>query len=449
MVRSITLNHITKIEGHAKLNLGIDKGKVTTCELSATEGSRYFEGIVKGRKYFEAHEITSRICGICSCAHVVAALTAIEDALGIQISEQARDLRILITLGERIRSHATHLYFLALPDYLGCESALAMAPRYKKELQNALQLMKAGNSLIQMLGARDIHPVSATPGGWLKTPSKGQIDEAKERLFGAMPSAIKTCELFFSFPAPAFESSSDWFSLSNKDEYAVLDGNFCSAKNSFERHRYRDFLKEFHEERSTANFVTKQGKRYMVGALARLNNNSAQLLPKAKSILFKSKISLPCRNPYLQNSAQAIEIVHCIEHAISILERLDGRPMDIPPITPRAGRGVGAIEVPRGTLWHEYELDGTGTITYANIITPTAQNLLSIQEDIREIVPSLLSRSPQKEELILSIEKLIRSYDPCFSCSAHFLEVNWEEAKRNGTRVSGKTDKNQNYRKQH
>src|SRR3989344_6677867 len=169
-MKSITLNHITKIEGHAKLSLGIERNKVTKCELSAVEGSRYFEGLVRGRRFNEAHEITSRICGICSSAHVIAAISAVEDALEYKPTKQTIDLRLLMTLGERIRSHATHLYFLALPDYLGYESALAMANKYKPQLQNALNLMKAGNTIIKTIGARDLHPVSATVGGWLKLP---------------------------------------------------------------------------------------------------------------------------------------------------------------------------------------------------------------------------------------------------------------------------------------
>jgi len=148
MGKSITLNHITKIEGHAKLTLGIDNGKVNQCTLSSIEGARLFEGIVVGRKYFEAHEMTSRICGICSCAHVIAAINAIEDALKYTPTEQTTTLRVLLTLGERIRSHATHLYFLALPDYLGYESALAMASKYKPQLKDALSMMKIGNHII-------------------------------------------------------------------------------------------------------------------------------------------------------------------------------------------------------------------------------------------------------------------------------------------------------------
>ncbi|MFH1916217.1 MAG: Ni/Fe hydrogenase subunit alpha [Nanoarchaeota archaeon] len=421
--REITLNHITKIEGHASLNLRIEGGKVTRCELSAVEGSRYFEGIVKGRQYFEAHEMTSRICGICSCAHVVAAISAIEDALGFTPSEQTKQLRILMTLGERIRSHATHLYFLALPDYLGYESALAMAPKFKKELQHALHLMKVGNAVIKLLAARELHPVSATVGGWLHLPKQEDLDKLKEDLIAIKTDAIMTCNLFFSLKYPHFESSGDWFSLKDPEKFAVLEGDLVSEKMSFKKKDYRNFLREYHEERSTSNFVVKSDHRYMVGALPRLNNSSGQLSPDAKVQLQRSGISLPSRNPYHNVIAQAIETVHCIDHAISLLETLKIKKEPVPIIKPRAGTGIGVIEVPRGTLWHEYTLDGNGVITNANIITPTAQNLLNIQEDIREFIPTIIDKG--KEEMVIEMEKLIRSYDPCFSCSAHFLEVKW------------------------
>ncbi|HLC50220.1 MAG TPA: Ni/Fe hydrogenase subunit alpha [Candidatus Nanoarchaeia archaeon] len=424
MSKSITLNHITKIEGHASLKLGISRGKVNVCELSSVEGSRYFEGIVKGRKFFEAHEITSRICGICSCAHVIAAISAVEDAVGYVPTYQTIQLRKLLTLGERIRSHATHLYFLALPDYLGYESALAMAGKYRKQLQNALNLMKAGNGMLKVIGGRDLHPVSATVGGWLKHPKKEDLKKLELNLEAVKEDAIKTCNLFFSLSYPKFESDTECFSLVEEKEYAMLSGRFSSSKTSFEKHKYRDFVKEYHEPRSTANFVVKSDHRYMVGALSRMDNSSDKLSNGAKKMLKKSPMKLPSKNPYLNNVAQAIEIVHCIDESLRILEILNIQNEPVEKIKLKAGTGVGAIEVPRGTLWHEYTLDDKGTITNANIITPTAQNLLNIQEDIRMFVPSVIKQ--KKEKIVLGIEKLIRSYDPCFSCSAHFLEVNWK-----------------------
>ena len=423
MPKTITLNHITKIEGHASLNLGIEKGIVTSCELSSTEGSRYFEGIVRGKKYYTAHELTSRICGICSCAHVIAAISAIEDAFDYKPTEQTRLLRELLTLGERIRSHATHLYFLALPDYVGYESALEMAKKYRKELQSALNLMKAGNGVIKLLGARELHPVSATAGGWLKLPNQEEIEALKKQLLAAKDDAIKTCKLFFSLKYPDFETKGRWSCLVDAKQYAILDGNFCSRNLCTRKDDYRKFLKEYHVDYSNANFVTVKGERYMVGALSRINGNNKQLSNDAKKMLRESKIKLPSKNPYYNNIAQAVEMVHCIDHAVKICDKLEIKNEKLDRLKIKAATGFGAIEVPRGTLWHEYAVDEKGTIMNANIITPTAQNLLNIQEDIREFVPLVVHK--KKREIIMDIEKLIRSYDPCFSCSAHFLEVKW------------------------
>jgi len=423
MARTITLNHITKIEGHAKLTLSIEKNKVNRCELSSTEGSRYFEGLVLGRKYYEAHEMTSRICGICSCAHVVAAISAIENALGCKPSKQTKTLRELLTLGERIRSHATHLYFLALPDYLGYESALAMASKHKEKLERALLIMKVGNEMIKLLGSRDIHPVSATIGGWLKLPSQETINYIKENLIKLKEPAIKTAELFFSLNYPSFSTEGYFCSLKDKDKYAVLDGKFFAGGTEKAKEDYLSFIEEYSVPYSTANFVRIAGKRYSVGALARINNNQDKVSINAKKMLKKSGIKFPSLNPFHNNIAQAVELIHCIDEAIKICEEIEIKPEQLSKIKVAAGRGVGAIEVPRGTLWHEYTLNNKGIITQANIITPTAQNLLNIQEDIKSYVPSIFDK--KKEDLIMDIEKLIRSYDPCFSCSAHFLEVNW------------------------
>lgn len=427
MEQKISLNHITKIEGHAKLNLGIDNGVVTACELSATEGSRYFEGMVKGRKYFEAHEMTSRICGICSCGHIIAAIQAIEHALEYTPSEQTIELRKLLTLGERIRSHATHLFFLSLPDFLGYESAIAMAADYKKEIAMALRLMKAGNHMVKMVGGRDLHAVAATVGGWLSYPTPEDLASIKKELLAVKNDAISTVELFMTLKYPRFESECDYFSLKDEDGYPINDGYFAMKTKSFEKNDYKKFLIETHKPYSTANFVVKDGKRYMVGALPRINNNSKLLSPDSKKLLNKAKaklrFSIPSHNPFLQNICQAIELVDAIDTAVKICNSIKIVPEEVDKIPLRAGTGVGVIEVPRGTLWHEYTLDSAGTITYANIITPTAQNLLNMQEDIRFLVPTLLDK--KKEEIIISVEKLIRSYDPCFSCSAHFLEVNW------------------------
>src|SRR3989344_6815300 len=233
MTETISLNHLTKIEGHATLALQIDGMQIKKCELSSVEGSRYFEGILKGHYYYEASEISSRICGICSCAHTVAAIIAIERALDVTPSPQTVALRKLLTIGERIRSHATHLYFLALPDYLGYESALSMLPKYKKEIQRALKMMKVGNEIIKVVGGRDLHPVSATVGGFLKFPPPEQILDLKTKLGSIQDIAIQTVSLFSQLKNKPFERKVHYLSLATPKEYAMLEGFLKSERGIF------------------------------------------------------------------------------------------------------------------------------------------------------------------------------------------------------------------------
>jgi coenzyme F420-reducing hydrogenase alpha subunit len=423
MTHTINLNHITKIEGHANLHVVIEKDKILECRLSSIEGSRYFEGLLKGKHFFEAHEITSRICGVCSCAHTVAAVTAMENGLGIKITEQSKELRKLITLGERIRSHAAHLYFLALPDYLGYESAVAMLPKYRKQIEIALRLMKLGNEIVKIVGGRDLHPVSVTVGGFLKIPESLSplLATLKER----KQDAIDTVKLFETMKFPELTDDHEFFSLSHETEYPMLEGPIVSENSNIEQKDYLDYFREYHVPYSTANFVVRDEKSYLVGAIARINNHYDKLSNDTKHLIHDSKIKLPSKNPFANNFCQALELVHCIDHAIDICRNLELK--EERPIVPKlkACRGVSAIEVPRGILFHDYEIDEKGVITHANIITPTAQNLKNMEDMIRQFLP-LAMKEKKEEKINIEIEKLIRSFDPCFSCSTHFLKVKWE-----------------------
>lgn len=423
MHNSLSLNHITKIEGHASLALQIDKGVIKRCELSSVEGSRYFEGLLKDRHYSEASEISSRICGICSCAHTIAAIMAIENALKLKVSEQTYRLRKLITIAERIRSHATHLYFFTLPDYLGYESALEMIPQHKNEVKSALRLMKLGNDMIKVFAGRDLHPVSATIGGTLKIPTNEELNIIQKRLESLKKDAMKTANLFEKLNYPKFTTESEFFSVHNNKEYGILEGSLISKNKKYLKHNYLNYLKEYHEPYSTANFVVKEGKSYSVGALARINNNHSQLSKTAKNILKKSKIKFPNNNIFINNYAQAIELVHYFDEAIDICKNFKPKNESIIKPKIKKGRGVSVIEAPRGLLFHDYELDKNGNIVHANIITPTAQNLRSMQDDIRAYTSTILKHP--RDKIVLEIEKLIRAYDPCFSCSTHFLKVKW------------------------
>ena len=422
---SITLNHITRVEGHARLDLEVDNGRLKKCELGSIEGSRYFEGLLKGRKYNEAQEISTRICGICSSAHNVAAIMAVEDAMNVRPSKQTIGLRQLQTIGERIRSHATHLYFLALPDYLGYESALEMGSQYGKEIRRALRLMKLGNDMVSLITGRVIHPVAPTIGGFLHFPGEEDLAQIRDRLDKAHEDIIETGNLIASLEFPDFEREKQYLSIFKEDGFGTSQGRIKVGDHIFEQPEFHKFVEEYHEPFSTANFVVKEGKSYAVGALARVNNSKHLLSPETQEYMKNLAIKFPSDNPFHNNMAQALELIHYREVCINLIDDLTVAKEEIAPIELREGHGIAATEAPRGTLWHEYEVGNDGIIRYANIVTPTAQFLRTLNEDIAAYVHQLLDNSASEKEIISEVERLIRSYDPCFSCSSHFLEVNW------------------------
>ena len=409
---NITLNHITKIEGHARLDLQIDNGKVRKCELGSVEGSRYFEGLLKGRKYNEPQEITTRICGICSSAHNVAAIMAMEHTLGIKPSKQTIALRKFQTIGERIRSHATHLYFLALPDYLGYESALDMVPKFKNEIARALRLVKLGNEMVTLVSGRVMHPVAPTLGGFLSFPKQEELDVMRDRLDKSKEDVMETVKLITSLKYPDFKRETQYMSITSENEFGTSQGDIKIGRKVYKQKDLHKFIKEYHEEFSTANFVVREEKAYAVGALSRINNNKGKLSKGAKSYMGGLSIKFPSANPFHNNVAQALELIHYREACINLLDKLKVEKEDVAKINVKAGHGIAANEAPRGTLWHEYKTDNSGTITFANIITPTSQFLRNLSEDIAAYVQQLLDRNASKKGIVNEIEKLIRSYDP-------------------------------------
>ncbi|MBU0472236.1 MAG: Ni/Fe hydrogenase subunit alpha [Nanoarchaeota archaeon] len=428
MSKKITLNHITKVEGHAKLSVEIDEGKLLKCELGAVEGARFFEGLVVGRKYDEIKEITSRICGICSVGHSMTSLKATENAFGLIVSPQTKLLRELMSIGERIRSHATHLYFLALPDYLGYESAIEMAPKYKKEVEMALHLMKTGNEIVSIVGGRQMHPVASVVGGFTHVPSKKDVDYLLGLLKNCRAYAVKTLKLFSKLKYPRLDMDSEHIALYQPDGLPLLDGPIVSDRGlRTTSDSYADFIDEYIVRHSTAKFAVRQGRSYVTGALARVNINHKNLAVDVKRILSDHRILFPSKNLFHNNVAQAVELVFWVDNALKILSSASFKSEPLIEFSPRSGLGRAVTEVPRGILFHEYRFNEDGFVESCNIITPTVQNLRSMEDHIREYVEEMLAAKKNKDYITLEIEKLIRAFDPCFSCSAHFLKVNWKE----------------------
>ncbi len=429
MGETIKLNHICKVEGHADLAVEIDNGKIVRCDLGAVEGARFFEGLVVGRKWDELKEITSRICGICSVAHSMTSLKAVEDAFGIKPSRQTKILREFMTIGERIRSHATHLYMLSLPDFVGCESAIEMAPKYKKELERALHLIKLGNEIVIKLSGRQMHPVASVVGGFTHVPSTEDMHYLKKLLKNARKEAVETLKLFLSLDYPAIDRDIEHICIYQKGELPLLDGVVISDHGlRVEPGKYEEMITEYIEPYSAAKFAVKEGKEYLLGAIARVNNAWDTLAPDIKDLINKSKIHFPSNNPFHNLVAQAAELAHWVDVAEKLITGQHFKKEELQVVKPKAGKGVGITEAPRGLLFHSYEFDKDGVCTSCNIMTPTCQFLRAQEADVKLYIQQLLDIGTSKEKIIFEVEKLIRAYDPCFSCSAHFLKVDWKES---------------------
>ena len=437
MSHDIHLHHITRVEGHGNIVLNIREGRIEELRLEIVESPRFFEVMVKGRHITEAPHITSRICGICAISHTSASVKACEAALGITPSETVVLLRKVLLNAEILQSHILHLYLLVAPDFFRVGSVIPLAKTHPDIVKRGLRLKKTANEICRILVGRHVHPIGMTIGGFTRMPTQKDLQEVRKVLEAAIPDMEETVRLFEGLEIPEFKRETRYCSLRDEDEYALYDGRLYSKDTPLtEVTQYREFITEEVIEYSTAKHVRSGDSSIMVGALARLNNNHAHLLPEAKETAARLGLSLPCTNPFMNNAAQVVESVHCIYDSLRLLDRLfenpsfsgtksNSAPIRMDKIPIRAGLGVGVVEAPRGTLYHEYGVDERGIIQSVNCIIPTAQNLANIEKDIRAIVPMILGLP--KEEIERTLEMLTRAYDPCISCSTHFLEVKFVE----------------------
>lgn len=434
----INVHHITRIEGHGNIVIDVKNSEVRDIKLEIVEAPRFFEAILSGRRYAEAPHITSRICGICSIGHTIASIRAIEDALGIHPTQQTVLLRKIALEAEILQSHVLHYYFLAAPDFLGAESIFPLAKSHPDAVKRAIKMKKLSDDICTLIGGRHPQPISIAVNGFTGLPQESSIIGIIGRLKDILEEDIpETLNFFAKISMPAFERKTDYVSLVSEEEYPYYEGRiFSSATGFVPRRDYKNKVKEEVVLHSTAKHAKGPLKPYMVGALSRFNNNYDKLTPSAKEAAQYLGLKAPNYNPFNNNLAQVVESVLNIERMISWFEGLlkkgikderqdaiCGWSVDLPKNG--GGWGVGAIEVPRGILFHEYKIDEDGLLAEANCVIPTGQNLANIESDMRSFVPQILDRP--KEEITLLLEMLVRAYDPCISCSTHLLEVNFVE----------------------
>ncbi len=430
----VNVEYLTRVEGHGNIVVNVKDGKLEECRLDIIESPRFFEGMLRGRSIFEAQHITSRICGICACGHTLASIQAAEDALGFIPSEQTIKLRKLLLHLENLDSHILHIYLLVAPDILGEKSFVPLIQTHNAVVRRALRMKKACNDACDILVGRHVHPISCIVGGFTKLPREKDLDRMLEILNGLRPDMEATIELAKTFTFPQFSRETEYVGLVNDyDEFPMLSGEIGSTDGlSLNKKDYRKLTNEFVVSHSSAKFTKASRQSYAVGALARFNLNSDKLHPQAKALAKVLGMKPIVTNPYLNTVAQLIECIHSLEESVEILDGLKSKGVDYSQeivvglnekgtIPVKAGNGVGAVEVPRGILFHNYEIDNKGKILNANCIIPTGQNLNNIELDMAALVPQILDKS--QEEITLLMEMLVRAYDPCISCSAHFLNV--------------------------
>jgi len=423
----VSVHHITRVEGHGNIVVRAEDGKIEKVEWQVPEAPRFFEAMVRGRSYEDIQTIVSRICGICSCTHSLAAVKAIEDAMDIEVSEQTEKLRVLLLHGEQIESHVLHVGYLVAPDLLGQKSVVPLAASHPDLVKTIIRLHRLGNETMELIGGRMTHPVSIRPGGFGKLPEEGELRNLKEKLAAGIPDlkAVVEAVLNLADRLPDFERPTEYVALTGADYYSFYHGDIGSTDTS-ERLPVQEFesvANEYMLPQSTAKWTRWHRDSYAVGALARFNLNAGQLLPLARETAEMFGLKPGCCNPYLNSVAQLVETAQVVEHAIQVIAELlcEGIRLEAPKVAPKAGRGVGCCEAPRGILFHSYEFDERGICTGANITIPTNQNHGNIQKDFEALVPRIVGR-PQ-EEVRQMLEMLVRAYDPCISCSTHYLDV--------------------------
>jgi sulfhydrogenase subunit alpha len=430
--RRVDVDYLARVEGEGRMHVSVVDGVIEDVEFSIFEPPRFFEAFLEGRPYSDAPDITARICGICPVAYQSSSTQAMEDAFGQQVRGPLRDLRRLLYCGEWIESHVLHMFLLHAPDFLGYESAVHMAADHKDIVELGLRLKKAGNAIVTAVGGREIHPINPKVGGWYRTPSKKELEALVPELEWSLQAAQDTVRLVAGFDFPKIEQDFEFVALSHPDEYAIELGRIKSNRGiDIDVSEYNDIFEEHHVARSNALHSTiKERGAYHVGPLARYNLNFEQLTPLVKDLALEVGLGPACTNPFKSIVVRGLEVLYAVEEALRLIDEYEQPAAPAIDLDVKAGEGHGASEAPRGLLYHRYVVDDGGRILKAQIVPPTAQNQLTIENDLRAVLEDSLDMPDDKLSWVL--EQSIRNYDPCISCATHFLDLQVERTSRKG-----------------
>jgi coenzyme F420-reducing hydrogenase alpha subunit len=423
--RTFEVKALSRVEGEGALYVKLDGERVERVELQIYEPPRFFESFLRGREIREVPDITARICGICPVAYQMSSCHALEQALGLEVTPEIRALRRLLYCGEWIESHTLHVYLLHAPDFLGYESGISMAADHRDVVERGLRMKKIGNELMEILGGRAIHPINVTVGGFYRAPRAAELKKLLPDLEWGLQASIATLKFVAGFDFPELDVDYEFVSVKHDDEYPMNLGRVAGSGGlDIPVDEYEQHFQERHLPQSTAlhSVMLPEEKSYLVGPLARVNLCLDQLPPTARREAEGCGIAWPCRNNFKSIAARAVELIAAYEEAIRLVRDYNAPPAESRvEVEPKPGEGCHATEAPRGLLYHRYRIGEDGLIAEARIVPPTSQNQGQIEDDLRRFVPTVT----QLDDLSATrkCEHLIRNYDPCISCSTHFLKL--------------------------
>ena len=425
--RTITVQALARVEGEGGLTIRLRDGQVEGVELRIFEPPRFYEAFLRGRSVLEVADVTARICGICPVAYQMSSVHAVENVFGVTLPPALRALRRLLYCGEWIESHTLHIFFLHAPDFLGFEGGVAMAQASAANaemIRRGLRVKKAGNSIVRVVGGREVHPINVRIGGFFRCPRREDLTALLDELKWARDAALETVRWAATLSFPEFDGGYDFVALRHASEYPMNEGRLVSSAGlDIAPEAYPDHFEEFQVPHSNAlQARRKDGSSYLVGALARWNLNADRAPPLVQEAARATGIPFPNRNPYVSIVTRALEVVLAFAEAIRLIEAYEPPAAPSVPFTVRAGVGHAITEAPRGILYHRYQTDAAGLIRDAVIIPPTSQNQRQMELDLVRLAPQLIALPD--DEAALRAEHMIRNYDPCISCATHFLKLN-------------------------
>jgi sulfhydrogenase subunit alpha len=425
--RNIAIDTITKIEGNAGLKVTIEDEEVKDLQFIISDYRRFFTTAVRGRRVVAVPSFLSRICGTCSVAHLFASLMAIESAQGIAVTEQTKALRRLAYNGLMIRDHGLHLYFFVLPDVLGVDSILDVSDNPgdigHTLLHDSFDIKRLGTDISNTTVGAAIHAPWPTVGGFLRNPNPAKFPDLLARLEAVRPQVLRGIETFLEWDA-TLTRNTDYLALRNEAQFDFLEGDIVNSNGKrVTRSEFKNYLQYVQIPHSHAEGYrfSDTGEDYLVGALARINLNRDLLHPRTREDAASYLSAFPSNNVYHNNLAQAIEVLQCVDDAIDLLRTMhvaDEKPIRTQTMV---GTGVGVIEAPRGLLYHMAKVNEEGVIEDYDVIVPTAQNQINIENDLRDYFNENLDKD--EETLRVNAESIVRAYDPCMSCATNFLKI--------------------------